>query len=83
MAINVNTQAHIDDATKRNIVICATLLDTVVATGRNGAPAGVMYAALCGVLSLDRFMALMGILVKAGKVRYSGHVYYDASLPQR
>ncbi len=77
----VHTEAHAMDRMRLNIQVCDALLDVVQTAGRNGAPAGHMYVALCGMLSLDRFMGLMNILEKAGKVRCSGHVYYDASLP--
>lgn len=58
------------------LAIADALLDTVRATGANGAPAGPLYAASMGVLSLAHFEAIMGALVQSGKVRKSGHVYY-------
>ena len=58
------------------IRVMGALNDTVIECGDEGCPAGPMYAALMGVMSLDRFTMLMGLLVKAGRVRYSGHVYY-------
>ena len=55
---------------------CHALLEVVQESGRNGAPAGHMYAALCGVMSLDQFMRLMHLLEEAGKVEKRHHVYY-------
>jgi hypothetical protein len=44
--------------------------------GAQGAPAGVMYAAVCGRMNLNQFNAVMGALESAGKVRKEGFVYY-------
>ena len=69
---NVDTKALF----LREVNVLQALLETVQETGKSGAPAGVMYAALCGVMSLDGFMQRMGILEQAGKVVQRGHCYY-------
>ena len=57
------------------------LLDSVndwhAVTGDPGCPAGPLYAAFMTTgLGLDSFEAIMGTLVKAGKVTKRGHRYY-------
>ena len=56
--------------------IVAAFLDTVRESGSNGAPAGVMYAAAMGMMTLNQFDQIMEALVATGKVRKSGNVYY-------
>lgn len=46
------------------------------AGGSIGAPAGVMYSAVCDKISLAQFNQIMGGLVGAGKVRKSGDLYH-------
>jgi hypothetical protein len=65
-----------DTRAKALRAILGVMLDTVKEMGAQGAPAGVMYAAVCGRMSLAQFQAVMGALESAGKVRKSGHVYY-------
>lgn len=60
----------------RVIAICNAFLDTVQAAGPDGAPAGVMYAAVMDKMSLEQFECVMGLLVEAGRLRKSNHVYY-------
>lgn len=58
------------------------LLDAVEAAGPEGVPAGILYAYLMDVLSLDQFRALMGALTREGCVRHEGDVYtYRRGLP--
>ena len=58
------------------LAIVLALLDTVKEMGANGAPAGPMYAAVMGHMSLDTFESAMSLLVRSGKVRKEGHVYF-------
>jgi len=51
------------------------LLEAVTAMGDRGMPAGHLYAAVMGHMSLEQSQAIMRVLVKAGKVTHSGHVY--------
>jgi hypothetical protein len=52
------------------------ILDAVKEGGDRGAPGGVLYAALIGRISLHQFEQLMEVLVKLGKLRKQGDVYY-------
>jgi len=54
--------------------VLAVVLEAVKAAGPQGAPAGPMYAALMAQgCTLDQFQAIMGALVKTGKVRASAN----------
>jgi hypothetical protein len=65
-----------DTKAKALHAILGVMLDTVKECGAQGAPAGVMYAAVCGRMNLNQFNAVMGALESAGKVRKEGFVYY-------
>jgi hypothetical protein len=55
------------------------VLDAVAVAGPIGAPGGVLYAALMGAgISLSQFESLMGGLVRLGKLRRSGDLYFLA-----
>lgn len=57
--------------------LCNAFLESVKEAGPQGAPAGPLYAAaMTHGLSLEHFEAIMGALVKAGKLRKSGHLYF-------
>ena len=59
--------------------VCDAILDTVRLAGPLGAPAGPIYAALMAQgFSLEQYEAIMGALVKAGKLRKSGDLYFCA-----
>ena len=66
------------EATEGMRQVLAIFLEAVKAGGEHGAPAGHMYAALQDCVSLDQFNAIMGVLVKAGKVRKRGDLYFAA-----
>jgi pentatricopeptide repeat protein len=51
-------------------------VDAVKAGGSLGAPAGVLYSAVLGQMTLDQFNTVMGALVKNGNVRKSGDLYH-------
>lgn len=57
-------------------LLLATFIDAVKAGGTIGAPAGVMYAAVCDKITLAQFNQIMGALVTAGKVRKQGDLYF-------
>jgi hypothetical protein len=63
---------------QRNAIrfIAQTFIDTVKEMGNAGAPAGPMYAAVMDKLTLSQLDAIMGMLVAAGKLNKSGHVYH-------
>jgi hypothetical protein len=52
------------------------ILDAVKEGGNRGAPGGVLYAALIGRISLQQFEQMMAALVKMGKLRKSGDLYF-------
>ncbi len=59
--------------------ICQAVIESVELAGDLGAPAGHLYAALMTVgCSLDQFESIMSALVKAGKLRRSGDLYFKA-----
>ena len=59
--------------------VCDAILDTVRLSSPLGAPAGPMYAAMMAQgFTLEQFETVMGALVKAGKLRKSGDLYYSA-----
>ena len=59
--------------------IAGIIVDVVKAAGPQGAPAGVIYAALMAHgCSLDQFNQLMGAIVGAGKLRKEGLLYFAA-----
>lgn len=60
---------------KLRAVLCA-FLDVVREAGTLGAPAGPVYAAVMGRMTLEQFEMIMGALVATGRVRRSGHVYH-------
>ena len=52
------------------------IISTVKDAGEQGAPAGVLYAAMMDKMPLDTFEAIMAICVAAHKLRKSNNVYY-------
>jgi hypothetical protein len=56
--------------------LASMFIDAVKAGGTMGAPAGVMYAAVCDKLSLTQFNSIMSALVRGGYVRQDGNLYY-------
>lgn len=54
---------------------CDAILDAVKAAGPDGAPAGVLYAALMQYgCTLNQFEQLTGALIRAGKLHKAGHL---------
>jgi hypothetical protein len=51
-------------------------MDVVKEAGPRGLPAGPMYAALMGLMSLEVFQHIMDALVKNGNVKHEYHCYY-------
>jgi hypothetical protein len=63
---------------QRNAVrqIAEMFIDAVKVAGDHGAPGGTLYAAVLDKMNLSQFESIMGTLVKANKLRRSGHLYY-------
>jgi hypothetical protein len=57
-------------------VVCRAIVDAVKEAGDLGAPGGVLYAVLQGSISLAQFEQLMSALVRTGKLRREGDLYY-------
>jgi hypothetical protein len=57
-------------------LVVQAIVETIEETGDNGAPLGVMYAALMGMISYNSFMAVIESLVKAKVIRVSNHCAY-------
>jgi hypothetical protein len=56
---------------------CSAIVDAVKAAGPVGAPGGVIYAALMGQgCTLHQYEQLMSGLVRAGRLRREGDLYY-------
>jgi hypothetical protein len=57
--------------------VLAAILDAIKGAGPLGAPGGALYAALMGHgCTLEQFETLMGVLLRMGKVRKSGDLYF-------
>jgi hypothetical protein len=54
-------------------------IDAVKEGGERGAPAGVLYAAVLGTISLAQFNQIMAALVKAGRLRKDGDLYFHVA----
>ena len=62
--------------------ICDAIVEAVKAAGPTGAPGGVIYAALMGQgCSLETYEQFMRGLVRAGKLRKSGELYFLKTAP--
>lgn len=57
-------------------MVVKAILETIEETGEQGAPLGVMYAALMGVVSYNSFMNAIHGLVQARLIRISNNVAY-------
>jgi hypothetical protein len=57
-------------------IVCGAIIDAVKEAGDVGAPGGVLYAVLQGSISLAQFEQLMSALVKTGKLRREGDLYF-------
>lgn len=57
-------------------LILEAIIDAVKSTGNEGAPSGMIYAAMCDFVPAYAFQTIMAALVTAGELRRVGHVYY-------
>jgi hypothetical protein len=70
-------------ANERLRQLLSAFLDAVKEGKEHGAPAGVMYAAMMGEISLEQFESIMGALVALKCIRKQGHLYFWlADLPR-
>jgi hypothetical protein len=56
--------------------VAMVFIDAVKAAGPGGAPAGVMFAACIGKLTLSQFEQITAGLVNAGKLRKQGNLFF-------
>jgi len=66
-----------DQKTQALKMIADAVIESVKAAGKQGAPGGPIYAALMvyGV-SFEQFQNLMDALIRIGKLRKSGNLYF-------
>lgn len=57
-------------------MVVRAIIETIEEMGNEGAPLGVMYAALMGMISYESFMNVIDSLVNSGVIRVSNHVAY-------
>ena len=78
----MTTQLTNQQAAAIHLVVDA-VVDAVKAAGDHGAPGGVIYAALMGQgCSLSQYESLMAALIRVGKLRRSGDLYFLAPRPR-
>lgn len=57
--------------------IAAAIVETVKETGEQGAPSGIVYAALMSQgCTLDQYQSFISALVRTGKLRQEGDLLY-------
>jgi hypothetical protein len=54
-------------------LVVQAILETIEETGKRGAPLGVLYAALMGMISYETFTQCISALVEAKAIRVSNH----------
>jgi hypothetical protein len=57
-------------------LVVQAIVETIEEMGDKGAPLGIIYDALMGMISYDSFMNVINSLVKAGVIRVENHVAY-------
>jgi hypothetical protein len=57
-------------------LVVQAIVETIEEMGEDGAPLGVMYAALMGLISYNSFMAVIDSLQKAKIIRVSNNCAY-------
>ena len=59
-------------------LICDAIIESIETAGPLGAPAGPLYAAMMHYgFTLEEFTSLMNGLVRAGKIRQKGNLYFS------
>lgn len=64
------------DQIKATRMLASMFIDAVKEGGSRGAPAGVMYAAICDKITLSQFNQIMGALVRHKRLRQEGNLYF-------
>ena len=76
-AMNPCTPPNTDQVYKLKLVLDA-VVDAVKAGGAMGAPGGIIYAAMMARgCTLANYEAIMAALVRVGKIRRSGDLYFS------
>jgi len=57
-------------------LVVQAIVETIEETGDKGAPLGIMYAALCGMISYESFTSVIQALVANKVIRVSNHCAY-------
>jgi hypothetical protein len=57
-------------------LVVRAIVETIEETGDEGAPLGVMYQALCGMISYNSFMTVIDSLQRAKIIRVSNNCAY-------
>ena len=62
------------------VAVARAVCETIWESGKDGAPAGTLYAGLMPIgFTLPAFEQMMDALVRGGAIRQFGNVYYDIS----
>jgi hypothetical protein len=60
--------------------VVLAIVETVEEIGEEGAPLGIMYSALQGVISYHSFVTAINALAKAGVIRVSNNCAYPSKV---
>jgi hypothetical protein len=71
-----STKSQEERALQALTLLIDAVIDSVAVGGTDGAPGGVLYAAMMGQVSLSQFEDLMRFLVAVGKLTKRGDLYF-------
>jgi hypothetical protein len=57
-------------------MVVGAILDAIEEAGDDGAPEGILYAALMDKMSLDSFNGIVDVLVRTGKITKKGNLLW-------
>jgi len=63
--------------------LTSIVYDAIKEAGEAGIPSGHLYAALCGVMSLNTYQALIGVMTKHGFIKNQGHLLTAEAVPRK
>ena len=72
----MNDNPHPNAQVRAAMAMTAAVTETIRECGADGAPGGVLYAALMANVTLEGFERMMELIVRTGLVRKSGQCYY-------